>query len=93
MNQDNNDGISCTNSAFKHGISEDDIRHAVRCRLYEKPLNPNNDDKFLIIGYDRNLNLLEIIYRDVDQNTINVFHAMKCRKTYKAFIRPKGVRL
>jgi hypothetical protein len=49
-------------------------------RLMEKHSN-----KYLVIGFDLNGNLLEIMYNLVDEDadgvgTANVFHAMKCRK-------------
>jgi hypothetical protein len=39
-------------------------------------------NKNLIVGIDTSGNLLEIMYNEIDEHAINVFHAMKCRKTY-----------
>jgi hypothetical protein len=36
----------------------------------------------LLIGDDRSGNLLEIMYNDIGEGAINVFHAMKCRSVY-----------
>jgi len=37
-------------------------------------------NKYLVIGFDLKGNLLEIMYNLVDEDTANVFHAMRCRK-------------
>jgi hypothetical protein len=37
-------------------------------------------DKYIIIGFDRAGNPLEIMYNQIDDDTANVFHAMKARK-------------
>jgi hypothetical protein len=71
-------------SAFKHGIVEPDIRHAFEVRLYDHIL-PGDEDKNLLLGVDRNGNLLEIVYNVLESDVINVFHAMPCRKAYRDF--------
>jgi hypothetical protein len=40
------------------------------------------EEKHLTIGFDTHANLLEVVYNVIDERTINVFHAMKCRKIY-----------
>ncbi|GHT77674.1 hypothetical protein FACS1894130_02800 [Spirochaetia bacterium] len=70
--------IRCNQSAFKHHITEADIRMAFDTARYDELLE---NDKYLLIGFDRNANLLEILYNVIDDNTINVFHAMKCTNT------------
>jgi hypothetical protein len=42
----------------------------------------DDENKYLIIGFDIDGNLLEIMYNVIDEETINVFHAMKCRKAF-----------
>jgi hypothetical protein len=37
-------------------------------------------------GLDRSGNPLEILYNVLDEDMINVFHAMKCRKIYRALV-------
>jgi len=44
----------------------------------------------LLIGFDLSGNLLEIMYNLVDEDTANVFHAMKCRKEFFKYI-PGGL--
>ena len=67
--------IRCSLSAFKHSVTEEDIRWAFDTARYDEILD---NGKYLLIGFDRNANLLEILYNVIDTDTINVFHAMKC---------------
>jgi uncharacterized DUF497 family protein len=73
--------IEYLNSAFKHGITADNIRYAMWHPLYEHVLEAYKN-KWLIIGYDTAGNLLEIAYNIIDDETVNVFHAMPCRKKF-----------
>ena len=75
------DNVIFNRSAFKHGVSEAGIRRALAYPQYEAPLE-DDEDKYIVLGFDIAGNLLEIVYNRVDEDTINVFHAMKCRKTY-----------
>jgi len=68
-------------SAFKHGISEKDITTAIERFVYNEVME-DDEEKHLLLGFDTHTNLLEIIYNRIDRQTINVFHAMKCRKAY-----------
>jgi len=73
-------------SAFKHGISEADILWAFDNCTYDGMFEQGataSDDKYLLIGYDINANPLEILYNVIDDDTVNIFHAMKCREIYK----------
>jgi hypothetical protein len=74
--------IECNPSAFKHGVTEEDIRFAFDNRLFEHPV-AQQEEKNLLIGLDRHLNPLEILYNEIDEYTVNVFHAMKCRKAWR----------
>jgi hypothetical protein len=78
--------IVCKPSAFKHGILEADIRKAIELRIFDQAM-PNEENKNLLIGLDCNGNPLEIMYNTLDNNVINVFHAMRCRKAYHIFLR------
>jgi len=69
--------IKFSKSAFKHGITVADIKRAVINVLYDDILDEAND-KHLLMGFACNGNLLEILYNVIDDNTIRVFHAMKC---------------
>ncbi|MDR2479833.1 MAG: hypothetical protein LBD48_11050 [Treponema sp.] len=71
-------------SAFKHGISEADIRWAIDTVKYDGCLEGDDaaENKRLLIGFDRNANPLEIYYNILDRDTVRVFHAMKCRSIH-----------
>ena len=51
------DIIEYTISAFKHNISEADIQHAMLNPIYDE-MQDSGDDKHLLLGFDRNINLL-----------------------------------
>jgi hypothetical protein len=78
--------IEYTKSAFKHGISEEDIRHAILHPVYDE-IQDSGDDKHLLLGFDRSMNLLEIAYNIIDERTFKVFHAMKCQNFYYELLR------
>jgi hypothetical protein len=68
-------------SAFKHGISEACIRQAIRNWKYDDVFE-DEPDKHLLIGFDSNANLLEVMYNVLDECNLKVFHAMKCRASF-----------
>jgi hypothetical protein len=77
--------IEFNSVAFKHEVTEADIRWEFDTAKYDGWYNegkPPHNDKYLLIGFDRNGNPLEILYNFIDDKTINVFHAMKCRSIY-----------
>ena len=74
-------------TAFKHGVTESDIEYAMASplvdRMMEKYIN-----KYMVIGFDLKGKLLEVMYNLVNEDTANVFLAMKCRKEmYKYLTR------
>ena len=73
--------IECTKSAFKHGVGEADIHHAILHPVYDE-IQDSGDDKHLLLGFDSSMNLLEIAYNIIDEYKFKVFHAMKCRSSY-----------
>jgi hypothetical protein len=76
-------------SAFKHGFSEADIRRAVRTRISEALID-EYEDTYAIIGFDSKGNLLEILYNLLDDQTMEVYHAMRYRKSFQKKYGPKG---
>jgi len=74
--------VKCNPSAFKHGITEADIRFAFDNILFDHPI-AQQEEKNLLIGLDKQLNPIEIIYNEINNDTVNVFHAMKCRKAWR----------
>ena len=80
--------IKFCKSAFKHGVTEDDIRWAFKTIKYDAVLEePGWIDKHLLIGFDRSANLIEVLYNDIDEDTVRVFHADECRNSFKALLK------
>jgi len=73
--------IKFNNAAFRHGVTEVNIRHAMWHPVHEQLLE-SYVNKWLVIGYDTAGNLIEVAYNIIDGNTVNVFHAMPCRKKF-----------
>jgi propanediol dehydratase small subunit len=83
--------IEFNQAAFIHNVTEEDIRYAFDTARYDGSIDEDEtDNKYLVIGFDRNANLIEIMYNVIDENTINVFHAMKCRKNFLHLIKTRG---
>jgi len=68
-------------SAFIHGITEADIRHAFETCCYMGQYQ-NRTNVLLLLGFDLNANPVEILYNDLEDDGVNVFHAMPCQKKY-----------
>jgi hypothetical protein len=68
-------------SAFKHGVTEADIKWAFSTARYDLPVE-GDEEKRLLIGFDYAGNPVEIMYNELDDGRINVFHAMPCRSIY-----------
>ncbi|MDR0321173.1 MAG: hypothetical protein LBI28_06695 [Treponema sp.] len=73
--------IEFNEAAFKHDVSEANIRYALWHPLHEQLLEAYKN-KWLVVGYDTVGNLLEVAYNIIDDDTVNVFHAMPCRKKF-----------
>jgi hypothetical protein len=73
-------------AAFRHDISESDILRAINMFLYEDPLE-EFENKYLVIGFDTKGRLLEIMYNIIDEESINVFHAMPCRREFYSLLQ------
>ena len=73
--------IEFNEAAFNHKIREEDIRWAFFHYLYDGPID-NFENKYIRIGFNRIGNLLEIMYNEIDDHTVNIFHAMDCRAIY-----------
>ena len=78
-------------SAFKHSISEENIRWVLLNHLVDGIIEEDDETKYLSIGFDKFGNLLEIMYNLIDENTIKVFHAMTCRKQFYRELELQGL--
>ncbi|MDR0301013.1 MAG: hypothetical protein LBI04_01715 [Treponema sp.] len=77
------DNILYTQSAFKHGYTQDDIERAIETKIYEDNLK-GEDDIYVIIGFDTVANPIEVFYNIIDDETIRIFHAMELRDNIAA---------
>jgi len=74
-------------SARKHGISDDDIRHAINNAI-AAITHPDQPDFTMLIGPQRSTGLMEIgVIETNDQDY--VIHAMPARQMYLAMIDPQ----
>lgn len=74
-------------SARKHGVSDDDIRHAIENAL---AVGEQADGKVLRPGPDEAGNLLEVVTVAREDDDEIVIHAMRMRRVYEPFLRGKG---
>lgn len=79
--------VEIFSSARRHGIADDDIRHALDHVL---AAGEQDDGKVLYLGADRAGNLLEVVSVVRDDGTEVVIHAMRMRAKYEPFLRGEG---
>ena len=72
-------------SAFRHGISNEDIQHALRNALVVEQV-AEDPDRYLVLGPDRSGQFLELIVLDRPAGPA-VIHAMEMRQQYRAFLK------
>jgi hypothetical protein len=80
--------IVCKQTAYRHGVTLADIRWAFVTAEYDLPIE-GDEEKRLLIGFNIAGNPLEILYNELDDGRLNVFHAMPCRKIYAALLKGK----
>ena len=69
-------------SAFKHGLTEEEIRTAFDSPLLTGPLGDDHPQRILALGFDTVGRVLEIVALRYDDGSIEIIHAMKARKAY-----------
>ena len=77
-------------TAFKHGLTEVDIRHAFETCCYVGQYQ-DRTNVLLLLGFDVNANPVEILYNDFGENGVNVFHAMHCQKKFFHLFEKEGL--
>jgi hypothetical protein len=82
-------GVEIHPSARKHGISDEDIQHAVEHALVVAE-SEEDTDKVLYLGPDRAGNLLELIAVLRTNEPELVIHAMPMRPMYEPLLRDLG---
>jgi len=65
-------------SAFKHDVTKSDIVWAFNTAKYDRIME-GYDNKYLLLGFSTSGNLLEVMYNDLGEDKVSVFHAMPCR--------------
>ncbi|MGV8876618.1 MAG: hypothetical protein ACOH1K_03805 [Rhodoglobus sp.] len=73
-------------SARKHGISDEDGTAAASSPQVSGPLDDENPQRQLRIGFDTRGRLLETVILIWDDGTEELIHAMKCRPQYAALL-------
>ncbi len=79
--------VGIFSSARRHGIADDDIRHAVEHAL---AVGEQADGKVLYLGADRAGNLLEVVSVVRDDGSEVVILAMRMPAKYEPFLRGEG---
>jgi hypothetical protein len=74
-------------SARKHGVADDDIRHAIDHVLAIEDAG-EDPDRWLVIGPDRAGNPLEVVVLVTVEDTRLAIHAMRMRAKYRRLIEP-----
>lgn len=69
-------------SARKHGINDDDIVAAASEPVAVGPLDNENPQRELRIGFDTRARLLELVVLAWDDTIEEVIHCMRCRPQY-----------
>jgi hypothetical protein len=67
--------IVCKPSAFKHGVTLGDIYSAFSTAVYDVMLR-DDKEKRLLIGFSTAGNPLEILFNELEDGRVNVFHAL-----------------
>ena len=80
-------------SAFKHNISEENIRWVLLNHIADGLIEDDEGDetKYLSVGFDKSGKLLEVMYNLIDGQKIKVFHAMDCRKQFYKEMEEQGL--
>jgi hypothetical protein len=75
--------MEIADSARKHGVSDDDMRHAMA--LAVRVVRQGSTERVLVIGPDRVGALLEIVVLDPDTEPV-IIHAMSLRSKFYRFL-------
>lgn len=73
-------------SANKHGVSAEDALHASNHPVLEKYVDEDNPARQLILGFDTNGRVLELVLLVFDIGNELIVHAMPARKQYLKMI-------
>jgi hypothetical protein len=81
--------LPCGNlpSARRHGVTDDDILHAIEHSMVVDDLG-EDPDRWLVIGPDRAANLLEVVVLITAEGDELIIHAMPLRDVYRKLLDP-----
>ncbi|MEO6120595.1 MAG: hypothetical protein ABIW46_01640 [Acidimicrobiales bacterium] len=71
-------------SARKHGVSAEDVIHAMRNTLVS--LLTDVEDRVIVVGPGRDGRLLEVVVLDRPGQEVLVIHAMACRPKFLRYL-------
>lgn len=74
-------------SARKHGVTDEDILHAIDHALAIEDAG-DDPDRWLVIGPDRAANLLEVVVVTTVEEIQMVIHAMPMRARFRRLFEP-----
>ena len=89
-------GVDIHRSARRHGIDDDDIRHAYDRHAYDHPLVVSDPDpeadppRVFVLGPDRAGNLIEVVILVLAEDRLLAIHAMSLRRTYHGRLPQPG---
>jgi hypothetical protein len=76
--------VEVREGARKHGVSDEDMRHAVRHAIRTRELDENTT---LLIGADTTGRLLEVVVADLESDRARIIHAMALRASFYRFLK------
>lgn len=76
--------VEVLGSAFKHGVDEQDMHHAMAAALVVEAVG-EDPVRYLVLGPDRAAKLLELVILDRPQGPA-IIHAMAMRTKYRALL-------
>ena len=74
-------------SARRHGITDEDMLHAIKHSMVVDDLS-EDPDRWLVIGPDRAANILELVVVVTTEGDELIIHAMPLRPIYKKLLDP-----
>ena len=77
-------------TAFKHFLNEEDIRNAFKTCCYMGQYG-DRENVYLLLGFDTNARPIEIMYNELGENSVNIFHAMPCQKRFLGLFNQEGI--
>jgi len=68
-------------SAFKHNVTEADIRWAFNTVEFDE-LIQGSENKYRLLGFNTKGNMIEVLYNLINDQRVNVFHAFPCSDSF-----------